>query len=120
MLEGGDSGSHGISWPLEGLVTSQLQLLSITATSWRPSTSLDTETLVGFPCWQHRAYCHTLMREKPCCPQGEDHGNSPFGTFLDSAHKPLPVADVNLHPFLVINRNLEYEFSVSPVNHPSE
>ena len=101
-------------------MTSQLQLLSITATSWRPSTSLDTETLVGFPCWQHRAYCHTLMREKPCCPQGEDHGNSPFGTFLDSAHKPLPVADVNLHPFLVINRNLEYEFSVSPVNHPSE
>ena len=101
-------------------MTSQLQLLSITATSWRPSTSLDTETLVGVPCWQHRAYCHTLMREKPCCPQGEDHGNSLFGTFLDSAHKPLPVADVNLHPFLVINRNLEYEFSVSPVNHPSE
>lgn len=47
-------------------------------------------------------------------PQGEDDGSSTFGIFLDSAHEPLPLADFNLLPFVVINYNPEYKLSASP------
>lgn len=53
-------------------------------------------------------------------PQGQDHRSSPFGIFLDSAHEPLPLADVNLHPFPVINHNRECKFSLGAVSRPSE
>lgn len=100
-------------------MTTQLQQQSTMSTSWCPQYKLGHQDSGGRP-WLAtlHAYGHTLMLS--LTPQGEGDGSSAFGIFLDSAHEPLPLADFNLHPFLVINHNHKCKFSGSPVSHSSE